>query len=166
MKKKMLIVEDNALAGTIVSTLFETMGFEVKIIMNGLDVLPYLEQNEPNVLILDLELPGMSGDAIYKAMKEDNRWKDIPIVPFTAHHNKPDEPITNSFILTAYNKTRVIPDIVYKTSDSGDPVDLNKQLIDEVAFALVNGNQDVTPEMARWYMETRNLKPEKFKKRI
>lgn len=166
MKKKMLVVEDNALAGTTVCTLFETMGFDVKLVLNGLEALPYLRENDVNVVILDLELPGMTGDQIYKSMKEDRNLKEIPIVPFTAHHNTPDEPLTNSLILAAYAKTRMIPDIVFKNSETGEPVDLNRQLIDEVAYAMVNANQDVTPEMAQWYMETRNLKPEKFKKRI
>jgi two-component system cell cycle response regulator DivK len=161
----MLVVEDNDLAGTTVCTLFETMGFDVTLIANGLQVMPYLQKNVPDVVILDLELPGMTGDQIYKAMKDDPSLANVPIVPFTAHHNAPHEKLTNNLVLTAYMKTRVIPDIVYKTSDSGEQVDINKQLIDEVAYVLVNANRDVTPEMAKWYMETRNIKPEKFMKR-
>lgn len=165
MKPQMLVVEDNELAGTMVSTLFETMGFDVKLISNGLEAIPYLSLNHVDIVILDLELPGMNGDQIYKKMKEDPALEPIPIVPYTAHHNKSDEPLTNSFVLTAYSKTRVIPEIVYKTSDTGEPIDLNKALIDEVAYALVNSGREVTSQMAKWYMETRRMKPEKFTKR-
>ena len=161
-KPKMLVVEDNELAGTTVTTLFEMMGFEVMLIQDGLQVLPYLENNRVTVVILDLELPGMTGDQIYRKMKEDPTLQYIPIVPFTAHRNTRNQNLTNNLVLTAYMKTRVIPEIIYKTSETGEPVDLNKQLVDEVAYALLNAKQEVTLEMAKYYVQTRQINPQIF----
>lgn len=165
MKPKMLVVDDNSLAGITVATLFDTLGFDVNWIANGLQVLPFLEKNPVDILILDLELPGMTGDVIYKSMKENPRFKDIPIVPFTAHLNTPAEKLTNSFILNAYNQTRVIPDIVFKTSATGEAINLNHKLIDEVAYSLLSANKEVTLEMAKWYEETGRVIPQKYPKR-
>lgn len=158
MKPCMMIVEDNDLAGTMVSTLFETLGFRVHLVPNGSLALPVMEKVRPDIVILDLELPGMTGDEIYRAMKESPEWRDTPVVAFTAHHNTPEEKLTNNFILTAYAKTHVIPEIVYKTDESGEEKDVNSQLIDEVAFALMEAGREITPEMAKWYLESRGLK--------
>jgi CheY-like chemotaxis protein len=141
------------------------MGFQVMLITNGLEVMPYLQKNAVNVIILDLELPGMNGDQIFRKIKDDKVLEQIPIIPFTAHHNKSDEPLTNSFVLTAYSKTRVIPEIVYKTSSNGDVIDLNAMLIEEVAYALVNAGQELTSEMIRWYRENNRKRPVRFEKR-
>jgi CheY-like chemotaxis protein len=160
MTMKMLVVEDNELAGTAVTTLFETLGFDVHLIINGLDVLPYLEENNVDVIILDLELPGMTGDKIYAKIREKSNYKNTPIVPFTAHRetNVADS-LPANLIFAEYTKTGKIPEIVFKGDGTKEDRDINKQLVDEVAFAMMKAEMPITEKMAQWYMKTRGLTP-------
>jgi len=161
MKYTVLVVEDNELAAKIVSTLFRRLGFEVNALGDGLQVLPYLEKNHVDILILDLELPGMTGDKIYGAMKENPKLKDIPIVPFTAHRDthSPNTLPTN-LIWAEYTKSGKMPSIVFKTDESGTSKDVNRELVDEVAQKLMDSGNSITKEMADYYMQTRGIKPE------
>jgi len=159
-KYKMLVVEDNDLAGTIVSALFRRLGFEVKVITNGSEVLPYLGTNKIDMMILDLELPGMTGDQIYKAMRENPGMKNIPIVPFTAHRDtKSAGTLPTNLIWAEYTKSGKIPDIVFKSDNSGEVKDVNRELIDEVAAKLMDSNKEITKEMAEYYLKTRGINP-------
>jgi CheY-like chemotaxis protein len=165
MKPKLLIVEDNELSSSLLFTIFDSLGFEVKEIANGGEVLSYLKTNKVDVMILDLELPGMTGDQIYASMKKDPALKKIPIVPFTAHNDtKSPDSYTSSLIWTEYQKSGKIPSIVYKFDDSGDSKNITKEIIDEVAQSLLSTGVPITKAMADYYLETRGLKPEDLMK--
>lgn len=161
MGHKMLVVEDDKLAGMAVSTLFDTLGFDVYHIEDGLQVLPYLEgDNRVDIIILDLELPGMTGDKIYKAIRENPSLAKIPVVPFTAHKEiKTQGSLPANLILAEYTKSGKIPGIVFKGDGTALDRDINQQLVDEVAWALMNAGMPITEQMSKWYLQTRGLSP-------
>ena len=161
MKYKMLVVEDNELTGTIVSALFKQLGFTVDVVNDGSKALPYLKENKIDIMILDLELPGMTGDQIYDAIRKDEDLKGLAIVPFTAHRDtKSEGALPTNLIWAEYTKTGKIPDIVFKSDNTGDAKDVNQVLVDEVAEKLMDLKKPITEEMAKYYMKTRGLSPD------
>src|SRR5882672_11441816 len=126
-RPKMLIVEDNELTSTLLFTIFDSLGLDVKELSNGLDVLPYLQRNKVDVIILDLELPGMTGDQIYAAMRKDPALKAIPVVPFTAHSDtKSEDSYASNLIWAEYKQSGRIPNIIFKFDESGDSKNITK----------------------------------------
>jgi DNA-binding response OmpR family regulator len=77
--KKILIVEDDSLLAKVMSTTFLAENFEVVTVENGLEVLDAAKKFVPDIIMLDLIIPGIDGFAVLKQLKEDNATKDIPV---------------------------------------------------------------------------------------
>lgn len=65
-------------------------GFEVVTALDGLEALEAARRQRPDVVLLDLRMPGLSGTEAMKAMKADERLAGVPILALTAHA-MPDE---------------------------------------------------------------------------
>ena len=83
-KIRVLYIEDEEDTLQLVTILLENNGYEVEGVPNGEQGLQAMKAHKPNVVLLDLMLPGMSGKAVYRRMKADDDLKDIPIVLLTA----------------------------------------------------------------------------------
>lgn len=77
--KKILIVEDDSLLAKVMSTTFLAENFEVVTVENGLEVLDAVKKFLPDIIMLDLIIPGIDGFAVLKQLKEDGVTKDIPV---------------------------------------------------------------------------------------
>jgi len=86
--------------------------YEVTCVDNGKRCIELLEQNQiPDLIILDIMLPGMNGWAIYKIIKEHQSWKDIPIV-FLTDRNDAIAKNAGSFLADDFiNKPFKIPEL-------------------------------------------------------
>jgi len=76
---KILLVEDDAL---LVKVLVEEMtfeGFEVVSVTNGLEVLSTAQKINPDLILLDLILPGLDGFEVLKQVRADEKLKKIPV---------------------------------------------------------------------------------------
>ena len=83
--QRIAIVEDNLDAARLLRRILQTQGdFIIEEAHNGLDGLRLIRESRPNIVILDLTMPGMDGFAIVEAMKADTILKDIPIIVITA----------------------------------------------------------------------------------
>jgi two-component system cell cycle response regulator DivK len=91
MPKTILIVEDNALNMKLFNDLLQSYGYEVMQLTDGLEVLKVTQQHRPDLIVLDIQLPGRSGLEIIKDLKADEDLKHIPIVAVTAFAMKGDE---------------------------------------------------------------------------
>ncbi len=80
MGKKVLIVEDDALLSKVLSETFLKENFEVAVVDNGLKVEDALQKFFPDIILLDLIIPGIDGFAVLKNLKADSKTKDIPVV--------------------------------------------------------------------------------------
>jgi two-component system phosphate regulon response regulator PhoB len=87
---KILIVEDEPDIRDTLSYNFEKEGFEVLSSPNGKSALKLLESNEPNIVILDLMLPDMSGLDICRQIKNDKKLSDTSIIMLTAKSEEVD----------------------------------------------------------------------------
>lgn len=77
-KRKLLWIEDDKLIGTILSKKFVTSGFDLFHAKNGEEAMEALKTSIPDVIAVDLILPGMSGFDILQTMNQDERLKKIP----------------------------------------------------------------------------------------
>jgi two-component system cell cycle response regulator DivK len=89
--KLVLIVEDNDLNMKLFRDLIEAQGYRTLHTRNGMDVLPLVREHRPNLIIMDIQLPEVSGLDVIKWLKDDKELKPIPIIAVTAFAMKGDE---------------------------------------------------------------------------
>ncbi len=82
--KKVAVVEDNAdnrlLLQAILDGLYDIVEYE-----NGIDALGGLASNLPDLVLLDISLPGMDGTEILARIRADEQLKKLPVIALTAH---------------------------------------------------------------------------------
>lgn len=91
MSKKVMIVEDNELNMKLFRDLVEACGYETVETRNGLAALDLARESKPSLILMDIQLPEVSGIEIIKQLKEDEELKSIPVVSVTAFAMKGDE---------------------------------------------------------------------------
>jgi two-component system cell cycle response regulator DivK len=90
-ERKVLIVEDNVLNMKLFNDLLEAHGYATFQIMNGREALGAARQHRPDLILMDIQLPEMSGIEITKLLKEDEELRDIPVIAVTAFAMRGDE---------------------------------------------------------------------------
>jgi two-component system cell cycle response regulator DivK len=91
MSKTILIVEDNELNMKLFRDLLEAHGYSTVETRDGREALDLVRKHKPNLVIMDIQLPEISGLEITKQIKADPALKAIPIVAVTAFAMKGDE---------------------------------------------------------------------------
>jgi two-component system cell cycle response regulator DivK len=89
--KTILIVEDNDLNMKLFHALLETRGYNVLQARDGMEGLRLARENRPDLIIMDIQLPGVSGLVVAKSIKDNEQLKNIPIIAVTAFALKGDE---------------------------------------------------------------------------
>ena len=84
MTKKIMIVDDEPDILFTVGQMLEISGYEVIKAVNGDDCLKKLNEIRPDLVLLDIMMPGMNGWDVAAKIKENPKWSDIPIVFVTA----------------------------------------------------------------------------------
>ena len=91
MKKRLLLlIEDNPLLTGMYKTAFENAGFEVIFAHDGESGLTMAKSENPEGIMLDLLMPGMSGFQVLEELKKNDNTKDIKVVVLTADEKKED----------------------------------------------------------------------------
>ncbi len=80
-----LIVEDERDIAALFRHVLDVAGYHTEIVMNGKDTLTRLASTRPDIILLDLNLPGVSGTKILEQMHTDQRLKTVPVVVITGH---------------------------------------------------------------------------------
>lgn len=78
------IIEDNARLGDVFSRALEMFHITTELILDGRLALARLNEVEPDLIVLDLHLPYVSGDVILRAIRADKRLAHIPVILATA----------------------------------------------------------------------------------
>jgi two-component system, cell cycle response regulator DivK len=91
MSKTVLIVEDNDLNMKLFNDLLEARGYRVLKARSGHDVLSITRENRPDLILMDIQLPEISGLDVIGWLKDDPELKSIPIIAITAFAMKGDE---------------------------------------------------------------------------
>ncbi|CTQ68699.1 response regulator [Roseibium alexandrii] len=91
MAKTVLIVEDNELNMKLFHDLLEAHGFDTLQTRTGIEALKLARENRPDLILMDIQLPEVSGLEVTKWIKEDESIASIPVVAVTAFAMKGDE---------------------------------------------------------------------------
>ena len=86
-----LIVEDNPLNMKLFSAMVGSQGYDVLQAGDGRAALDLARRHHPNLIIMDLQLPDMSGLDVTRMLKADNDTRDIAIIATTAYALRGDE---------------------------------------------------------------------------
>ena len=84
MSKLALVVEDNEDLSDICSIALQNAGFETEAVFSGDSALAWLSDTKPDLVILDINLPGVSGVDILKNIRTDDRLKHTKVIITTA----------------------------------------------------------------------------------
>ena len=87
MMQTILIVEDEKKLANILSDYLKRDGFKTEMIENGIEVVPWVKQNNPDLILLDLMLPNLNGKDI---CKEIRTFSKVPIIMVTAMSDEVD----------------------------------------------------------------------------
>ena len=89
--RKVLIVEDNDLNMKLFNDLLEAHGYSTLQTRDGVEALRMARQHRPDLILMDIQLPEVSGLEVTKWLKEDDTLRTIPVIAVTAFAMKGDE---------------------------------------------------------------------------
>ena len=91
MKKRILIVEDNDLNLKLFRDLLTAHGYETIETKDGMDAIVLTRSERPDLILMDIQLPEISGLDVTRRVKADPSIRNIPIIAVTAFAMKDDE---------------------------------------------------------------------------
>jgi len=83
-KRRILLIDDEPTMVKTVGKRLEVSGYEVLIAMDALEALTKARSENPDIIVLDMNLPTMNGFEICRALKQDSSINQIPIIIFTS----------------------------------------------------------------------------------
>lgn len=91
MTKTVLIVEDNELNMKLFRDLLEAHGYKTLQTRDGMEALGIAREHMPDLILMDIQLPEVSGLEVTKWLKDDDTLRSIPVIAVTAFAMKGDE---------------------------------------------------------------------------
>lgn len=91
MTKTVLIVEDNELNMKLFHDLLDAHGYDTLQTRNGMEALELAREHKPDLILMDIQLPEVSGLEVTKWLKDDDELRAIPVIAVTAFAMKGDE---------------------------------------------------------------------------
>ena len=82
---KILLIEDNEMNRDMLSRRLNRNGYQVVIAVDGEEALEKVRMEDPDMILMDLSLPGMDGWEATRRLKSDEETRQIPIIALTAH---------------------------------------------------------------------------------
>lgn len=87
---RILLVEDNEINRELLREMLLALGCEVLEAGNGQEALARIKETEPDLVLLDINMPTLSGYAVLKRIREDQRFRCLPVLAVTAYAMKED----------------------------------------------------------------------------
>jgi len=91
MAKTVMIVEDNELNMKLFHDLLDAQGYRTVQVRDGMEALSSARNHSPDLILMDIQLPEVSGLEVTRWLKEDDELSTIPVVAVTAFAMKGDE---------------------------------------------------------------------------
>lgn len=85
-----LAVDDNSVNRILIEKILRKEGYQAKILAHSQEVLPYMEQINPDLILLDLMMPNINGLELCQQIKLNPHFQDIPVIFITASDEKQD----------------------------------------------------------------------------
>jgi CheY-like chemotaxis protein len=89
-KERILLVEDNPMNRRVAQFILKSQGYIVLEARDGQEALELLKNHLPDLILMDLQLPGLDGFTVTRIIKQDAATKAIPVVALTAYAMKGD----------------------------------------------------------------------------
>ena len=90
-QKRILIIEDNELNLKLLNDILEFHGYEIVATGLGAAAIDLARQHQPDLILLDIQLPDISGFEVARRLKDDEQTRMIPIIAVTAFAMQGDE---------------------------------------------------------------------------
>jgi len=143
--KQILVVEDEKKLATLLIDYLQQAGFSTSHLANGLEVVPQVREKGPDLILLDLMLPGRDGLEI---CKEIRTFSNVPIIMITARVEEIDRLLglelgADDYICKPFSPREVVARVkaVLRRSDNGATVQAEGLLLDESRYqATLHGN--------------------------
>ena len=110
MKKKILLIEDNEQNRYLVVFLLEKRGHEVVPACDGPMGIALARRIQPDLILLDIQLPGMDGYAVARELRKNPALQGVPIVAVTSYAMAGDREKTLAAGCTAYLEKPIDPE--------------------------------------------------------
>ncbi len=113
-KPRVLVVEDDLDTRDLLTLILEDEGYAVNALGDGRKVVEHVRQNRPDVITLDIGLPGMSGSAVLDDLERDPVTAGIPVIVISGHTRKlgePDREHATRVIAKPFYITQVVDEI-------------------------------------------------------
>ncbi|MXO63229.1 response regulator [Qipengyuania oceanensis] len=91
MAKRVLVVEDNDLNRKLFCDVLKASGYEVEPVADGEQAIPGIRRFAPDLVIMDIQLPNVSGLDLIAEMRRDAAFAKTPVLAVTAYAGKGDE---------------------------------------------------------------------------
>ena len=91
LRKTVLIVEDNELNMKLFNDLLDAHGYATLQARSGIEALTVAREHVPSLILMDIQLPEVSGLEVMKWLKDDDQLRSIPVIAVTAFAMKGDE---------------------------------------------------------------------------
>jgi CheY-like chemotaxis protein len=89
--KRILLIEDNAVNRRLAQFLLKSQGYEVWEVTSAPEAFASLKEKRPDLILMDIQLPGMDGLTATRQLKADPTTRDIPVLAVTSYAMKGDE---------------------------------------------------------------------------
>jgi len=89
-QKKILVVDDDKAVSTLLAGLLPNSGYKVIVARDGLEAMVQVKKNIPDLIILDVMMPGINGYDVCNNLKFDEKYKHIPIIILTSREQELD----------------------------------------------------------------------------
>jgi CheY-like chemotaxis protein len=100
--KRILVAEDRAASRELIRAVLETSGYAVTEAADGRQAVEMAKQCDPDLLLLDLQMPALDGFGVLQELRADERFRDVPFVALTASAMQGDRERALTAGFTAY----------------------------------------------------------------
>ena len=124
MAQRVLLAEDDANIAESITFLLERAGFEVTVERDGCKALDSVMADVPDVLVLDVMLPGLDGYEILRTLRADRHCESLPVLMLTAKGQREDREMAlkcgaDLFITKPFSNAEIVSAV--RTLADGDP---------------------------------------------
>jgi len=113
MKPTILLIDDDPMVARLVQLVLEPEGYQLTIAPNGLDGLKIAQTNPPDLLLLDLMLPGQDGFQVLRQLRAEPRTADIPVIVLSSKAQPTDKHTAakigaNAYLTKPYKRAELL----------------------------------------------------------
>jgi len=145
MSGNVLVVEDEQKLASLLADYLKVSGFEPVCLDNGSEVIPYVREHKPDLILLDLMLPGRDGMEVCKDIRTFSR---VPIIMVTARIEEIDRLLglelgADDYICKPFSPREVVARVkaVLRRTHDGQTIQAHGLILDEYGYkAILNGH--------------------------